>query len=260
MTAQRVTVEATDESGDLQSHTRTLYRSRYGPLIELAGAFDWSGDVAFSARDANVDNLRLVDTWLAMAKATSTRNLVHIISRLEGLPFVNTIAADAKGTALYVDLSVVPHVTDRRASRCVTTEFGKQLFAAIGLPLLNGSDPSCDWGTDPGAVTPGTFEPKRQPKLYRRDFVTNSNDSHWLSNPAEPLVGFPRIIGAERTPRSLRTRLGIRMVQEQLAEAGRNRSSRFTRSRLQTLVFNNRSYGGELVRRDLVRLCQTHPP
>ncbi len=259
MTAQRVTVETTDESGHLQSRTRTLYRSRYGPLIELAGAFDWSGDVAFSARDANVDNLRLIDTWLAMAKATSTRNLVHIISRHQGLPFVNTIAADAKGTATYADISVVPHVTDHRASRCVTTEFGKQLFSATGLPLLNGSDPSCDWGADPDAVTPGTFEPERQPKLFRQDFVSNSNDSHWLSNPAEPLVGFPRIIGAERTPRSLRTRLGIRMVQEQLAEAGRNRGSRFTRIRLQTLVFNNRNYGGELVRRDLVRLCQTRP-
>jgi acyl-homoserine-lactone acylase len=108
-------------------------------------------------------------------------------------------------------------------------------------------------------VTTGTFGPARQPVLLRRDFVANSNDSHWLSNPAEPLVGFPRIIGLERTERSLRTRLGIHMVQERLAEAERNAGKRFTPARLQALVFNNRNYGGELVRRDLVRLCEAHP-
>ena len=29
----------------------------------------------------------------------------------------------------------------------------------------------------------------------RRDFVENSNDSYWMTNPAHPLTGFPRVIG-----------------------------------------------------------------
>jgi acyl-homoserine-lactone acylase len=259
MTTLRVKVMGLEADGQLRPHFRTMYGSRYGPLIELPGAFDWSEDIAFAVRDANARNLRLVDTWLAMAKATSVRDLERVINRHQGLPFVNTIAADAGGEAMYADLSAVPHVTDQRASRCITTEFGEQLFAATGLPLLDGSDSSCRWGTDSDSVAAGLFGPARQPVLFRRDFVANSNDSHWLSNPEEPLVGFPRIIGDERTERSLRTRLGIRMVQERLSEGEDHPADRFDAPRLQALVFNNRSYGGELVKRDLVRLCEDHP-
>ena len=50
------------------------------------------------------------------------------------------------------------------------------------------------------------------PSLFRDDYVTNSNDSYWLSNPEQPLEGFARIIGDERTARSLRTRLGLLIV------------------------------------------------
>ena len=35
------------------------------------------------------------------------------------------------------------------------------------------------------------------PRLFRRDYVDNGNDSHWLSNPEEPLTGYDRIIGDE---------------------------------------------------------------
>ena len=54
------------------------------------------------------------------------------------------------------------------------------------------------------------------PSLFRDDYVTNSNDCYWLSNPEQPLEGFARIIGDERTARSLRTRLGLKMVQQRL--------------------------------------------
>ena len=81
-----------------------------------------------------------------------------------------------------------------------------------GLPVLDGSRAACDWGTDPDAVQPGIFGPSHMPSLFRDDYVTNSNDSYWLTNPEQPLEGFARIIGDERTARALRTRLGLRMV------------------------------------------------
>jgi acyl-homoserine lactone acylase PvdQ len=172
---------------------------------------------------------------------------------------VNTLAADSAGEALYADLSVVPHVTDEHARRCVTSPLGQELFATMGLPVLDGSTTACDWGTDADAVTPGIFGPSRQPVLLRRDFVTNSNDSHWLSNPAQPLTGFPRIIGDERTERNLRTRLGIRMVQQRLDGSDGLSGRGFTLGQLQTVMFNNRNYGGELVRDDLVAVCEANP-
>jgi acyl-homoserine-lactone acylase len=258
MQTQVVTVTVLGDDGRLHARTRTLYRTRFGPLLVIPGLFEWSGDVAYAMRDANANNLRLADTWIAMAKATSSRDLVRVIKRHQGLSFVNTLAADAAGTALYADLSVVPHVTNRQAAACVGAPW-KALFDQIGLPVLDGSTAACDWGTDPDAVVPGTFGPARLPVLFRRDFVSNSNDSHWLSNPAQPLTGFDRIIGDERTERSLRTRLGIRMVQQRLAGTDGLPGTGFTSARMQTVMFNNRNYGGELVHRDLVSLCGAHP-
>jgi acyl-homoserine-lactone acylase len=125
--------------------------------------------------------------------------------------------------------------------------------------VLDGSRSACGWGRDPDAVVSGIFGPGRLPVRYRPDFVTNSNDSHWMSNPAQPLTGFDRIIGDEGTERSLRTRLGIRMAQQRLAGVDGLPGRRFTPARLRTVVFNNRNYGGELVLADLVRLCEAHP-
>ena len=116
--------------------------------------------------------------------------------------------------------------------------------------MLDGSRSECRWGSDPDAAAPGILGPARMPSLFRDDYVTNSNDSYWLSNPARPLEGYDRIIGDERTERSLRTRTGLRIVGDQLAKAP------FTRRILQDAVFSNRSLAGELMRDDLVAACK----
>jgi acyl-homoserine-lactone acylase len=259
MEAQQVTVDVRTDDGRLDTVSRTLYRTPFGPLLVVPDLFDWSTEKAYAIRDANADNLRLVDTWLAMSKATSVDDLVKRIGHHQGLPFINTVAADAEGTALYADLSVVPHVDDQRAARCVTSPWAKTLFAETGLPVLDASTSECDWGRDPSAVVEGIFGPEHLPVLMRRDFVTNSNDSHWLSNPSEPLTGFARIIGDEGTARSLRTRLGVLMVQERLAGTDGMPGTTFDPALLEAIMFNNRSYGGELLRDDLVGLCEAHP-
>src|SRR5207253_9986658 len=87
-----------------------------------------------------------------------------------------------------------------------------------------------------------------------RDYVTNSNDSYRLSNPEHPLEGFSRIIGDERTERSLRTRSGLVMVEQQLSGGGR-----FTLQQLQDMVFADRQYAGELWRDQLASFCETKP-
>jgi acyl-homoserine-lactone acylase len=83
--------------------------------------------------------------------------------------------------------------------------------------------------------------------------VTNSNDSYWLSNPHQRLEGFARIIGDERTARSLRTRIGLIMTQDRVDHGG------FTRAGMQNMVFSDRQYAGELARDDLVQMCRSMP-
>ena len=48
----------------------------------------------------------------------------------------------------------------------------------------------------------------------RGDYVSNSNDSYWLSNPALSLEGYSPVIGDEGTARSLRTRAGLSQLAE----------------------------------------------
>ena len=93
--------------------------------------------------------------------------------------------------------------------------------------------------------------------LVTDTYVTNSNDSHWLTNPDQPLEGFARVLGAERTERSLRTRLGLVQVAERLAGTDGLGEPGFDVPRLREVMFGNRVHGAELVVDDLVDVCRT---
>jgi acyl-homoserine-lactone acylase len=97
------------------------------------------------------------------------------------------------------------------------------------------------------------------PVLERRDYVANGNDSYWLTNPEQPLEGFARIIGDEGTERSLRTRLGLKMIEQRLAGSDGMKGDKFTRNQVRRLVFQNRHYGGELLRDELAAFCRANP-
>jgi acyl-homoserine-lactone acylase len=261
MKAETVTVQVRNPDGSISPRTRTLYSSHHGPILtSILGQplFPWTPATAWAMGDANAANFRYLNHFFEVNQAQSVRQLHRILLRNQGIPWVNTIAADSNGEAYYADISVVPHVTDEHAQVC-NTELGQGTFAALRLPVLDGSRSSCEWGSDPDAVVPGIFGPANLPKLFRRDFVTNSNDSYWLSNPRAPLTGFNRIIGDEDTERSLRTRLGLIMVQQRLAGTDGLPGNRFTRPLLQRIMFNNRQYTGELWRAELVQFCRQNP-
>jgi acyl-homoserine-lactone acylase len=261
MRGQDVTVQARRPDGSLESRTRTLYSDHRGPILtSILGLplFPWTPGTAWSIGDANADNFRYLNHFLETDMAQSTDELYDILRRNQGIPWVNTIGADSAGKALYADISVVPHVPDEQAAAC-NTELGRAAFAALGLPVLDGSLSACEWGSDPDAVSPGTFGPSNLPHLFRPDYVTNSNDSYWIANPQQPLTGFDRIIGDEGTERSLRTRLGLVMVEQRLNGSDGLPGNRFTRQQLQDMVFNNRQYAGELWRDELASFCESSP-
>ena len=60
--------------------------------------------------DPNRDNTRLIDQWIGIGMATSVERLKSSLDRVVGLPWVNTIAADRDGAALFADASVVPRM------------------------------------------------------------------------------------------------------------------------------------------------------
>jgi len=252
LTRETVHVTVRGPGGRLSTVTRTLYRSRYGPV--LAG---WTARTAFAVRDANASNLRSVNEWLAMDSSDSLAQLRAAQRTYQGIPFVNTIAADASGRAYFADASVVPHVTDQQAARCIDTPQGKAHYP--GQFILDGSTAACLWARDPGAIEPGIFAPSHDPQLSRRDYVTNSNDSAWLANPADPITGYPRIFGDIGTARSLRTRLGLNMVAQRLAGTDGLGPPGFTLPTMQATMLGDRNYSAELARAATVAMCRAHP-
>jgi acyl-homoserine-lactone acylase len=226
-----------------------------GPAL---GPLRWTATTAFAYADAAATNVQSLDTWLAIDRARSAPGVLRGLRRWQGIPWNDTLVADRDGGALYADIRVAPDVSDALANRC-RVGTGEGSFEATGLAVLDGSRSGCRWGSDARAVEPGRLAPARQPHLFRRDYVTNSNDSYWLSNPHQPLEGFPRIAGDERTQRSLRTRIGLLMTQARVDGTDGLGPAGFTRADMEQLVFSNRQYAGELTRDSLAATCRALP-
>ena len=178
--------------------------------------FPWTPATAWAIGDANAGNFRYLNHFFEVNQAQSVDELEEVITRNQGVPWVNTIAADSEGNALYADISVVPHVTNEKATTC-NTALGNATFGRSACRCSTARCPRASGARDPDAVEPGIFGPSNLPKLRRDDYVLNSNDSYWISHPDSPLEGFDRIIGDERTERSLRQRSGFVMAEERLA-------------------------------------------
>jgi acyl-homoserine-lactone acylase len=246
-----VTVKVKRPDGTLGTTTRHLYRTDEGYVLDAPKVLmGWTPLSFFALRDANAEHLRTLDAFFEMGKARTVQQLAAAQDRTAGIPWVNTMAADRAGNALYADNSVVPNVPDELVARCATP-IGLVLFQLVGLPALDGTRAggSCAWRRDPDAARPGIFGPANLPDTVRRDWVVNANDSYWLPNPRQPLEGFDRIIGNERSERSLRTRMVYRYLLDGPA--------RFSPARLRDVQYSNRVLAAELARAggDLQKVC-----
>lgn len=245
----RVTVRA--EDGTQSMVRREMWRTHHGPMVNLP-LLGWGQELAFSYRDANVDNASVLEQFLRMGRADDMDSFRAVFDTVKGLPWVNTLAADHTGRAWYTDASATPRLSDGARERFLA-RLDDDLVAALlfqnRIALLDGSDPDDEWVDSPGARSPGLEPPERLPSLERRDVLVNANDSHWLSSPSETLVGHPVLCGLERTPRSLRTRQNLRLAAA-LTERGDA-----TVDDLLAAVFANQSLSAELLRRDVVGRC-----
>ena len=199
--------------------------------------------------DVNADNFRYLNHFLETNKAQSVRQYDAIQRRYQGIPWVNSLAADSKGEAYFSMNGAIPNVPNEKAQRCQTA-LGIVTFGQLGLPTLDGSRSQCEWGEVAGSADKGLLPNARTPSLFRRDYVANGNDSHWLINDKAPLEGFDRIVGIERAEVTPRTRLGLTMIRDRLAGRDGLPGNRFSQRNLEWIALGNRQYLGELWRGD----------
>ncbi|MYT38077.1 acylase [Streptomyces sp. SID8356] len=251
MTRRTVTVPVKDGA----PVTRTQWWTRYGPVVTAFGAalpLPWTATTAYALNDPNAANLRAADTALGFSKARSTAGIERSLHRSQGLPWVNTIAADRSGHSFFSQAQVLPRITDELAARC-STPLGRATYPSAGLAVLDGSKASCALGRDRDAVQPGIFGPGRMPTLKNAPYVENSNDSAWLTNADRPLTGYERVFGTTATQRSIRTRGAIEDVAA-MAERGRLRVGDLQRQQLA-----DRAPTGDLVAADVAQWCAALP-
>ncbi|EGX55364.1 amidase [Streptomyces zinciresistens K42] len=235
--------------------TRTQWWTRYGPVVASSDGglpLPWTATTAYALNDPNAANMRFADTSLGFSKARGTADVLASLARYQGLPWVNTVAADSSGRSLFTQSQVLPRITDDLAARC-STDVGRVTYPAAGLAVLDGSRADCALGSDADAVQPGTFGPARMPTLKDAPYAENSNDSAWLANTGRPLTGYERIFGTVGTQRSLRTRGALEDVAAMAERGG------LTVRDLERQQFANRVPAGRLAAADTAKACAALP-
>ncbi|VVO48213.1 Acyl-homoserine lactone acylase PvdQ [Pseudomonas fluorescens] len=243
MSKQTVTVQVKQADGQVLPVARDIYSSKFGPIVQWPGKLDWDTQFAYSLRDANLDNDRVLKQWYAMNQASTLEDLQDSVHQIQGIPWVNTLAADDKGQTLYMNLSVVPNVSREKLAKCSDPRIGTQMI------VLDGSNSACAWDVDPQAAQQGIFAASQLPQLLRKDFVQHSNDSAWLANPAQPLTGFSPLISQDGQPLGLRSRFALDHL------ANLNKKGALGIKDLQQMVMDDQVYLATQVVPDLLKFC-----
>ncbi|WP_431688168.1 acylase [Hahella sp. NBU794] len=228
--------------------SKDLYVSDYGPIVTHPEILPWGeasdgGFVAYSLKDANLGNFDLIDTWLGLNLSRDMADVRKVFKQFDGVIFNNTMVVDDVGDAFYIDDSTVPELSPEAETALTTDTKWRKLREQLEFTILPGDASVYDF------KGPSPFS--KAPKLMRFDFVQNSNDSYWLTNPASPIRGVSTLYGPVDNEQSWRSRMGQRLLTDAAGWDGR-----FTLPELKEALLNSRSYLGEEILEDLLAACR----
>jgi acyl-homoserine-lactone acylase len=272
ITKKTISVKVNVGETEPATYQRDFYYSEYGPMLAGNAINEnlpaWNDNfagrpTALTYRDANTDTARqVVDQWLNMGRARNLEQFKRPFESCGSVFWVNTMYADDSGQAFYIDGTSVPQLSSGALqafqSRANINPVVGGLFAN-GVTLLDGSRSINDWiEGDCGGRVPYSGAPK----LERRDYVQNSNDSYWATNPDEFLTGYSPLYGPVETPVSPRTRMGLKMLQNPtdsglstVRPAGSD--GKFTGEEIIKALYSNRAYYAETLLDELLTRCET---
>ena len=254
--AQGLHYEVDDEARTLQVRTDTIdvagvgrmrktrYLSDYGPLLSIPGALDWTVGEAFAIKDANANNLDIVDHWLAMNLAGDMNAFIATFQNHDGMLFNNTLAADREGRTFFIDDSAVPDLSDEALAIRAVSPFA-DYRSALEFTVLPATA-ACDFS--------GPVPFSDAPKLENNSFVQNSNESFWLTHPDTPITEVSPLFGDIDVEQSFRARLGPRMLSKGDPASGTD--DRFSLDELVAVFTVQRNELSELLLPDLLSDCR----
>lgn len=254
-----VSAQKLQADGSLATVEHTFYLSHFGPIVDLGAVSSllggWPNAVGtlLTYRDANLENLRGLEQWVRMGQAADLGEFKQAL-RAIGIPWVNTIAADRYGDALYSDISVVPNVPVSKYNSCIRG-FLQPLLTDQGFVTMDGSDSACEWSSD-ADTPPGIFGYDNLPRLETREYGANANDSYWLANPRHLLEGYSPVIGKEGVAQSVRTRHTFDQAEKRLAGTDGLGAPGFNIDTIRQLAYRADNHAAALVLDDVIAICQ----
>jgi acyl-homoserine-lactone acylase len=239
------TIQVKQPDGSLRDVTRTLYRTRWGPMVDSAELpWDPASGHAFTLVDVALDDSTALDEYLAFARAGKVADVDAALAASH-TPFVNTIAADDAGDALYVDASRVPALGEDGLATWTIARHAMPALAAAwakGVVVLDAALPVFALAGDRHGALPIDAH---TPRLARRDWVINANAHFAFSHRGVAMPGNTPLYGDDRAP-SPRTLANWALL------AG---DARLDRKAAAALLFSNRSSTAEALADDVVAGC-----
>ncbi|RLE26604.1 MAG: acylase [Actinobacteria bacterium] len=262
MTSGEYTIEILRADETVDTETRTLWRSEYGPIIDFPG-IGWTETNAITFRDANIDNNEFVEQYARMIEVESIDDLIELNSEYQGVPLFNTIATGADGRVWYADAAATPNLSDEAELAYLNRLFTDPITLAAsdqGFVLLDGSTSLYDWEEVPGARDPGLIPFEELPMVVRNDYVFNANDSFWVPSAEFTITGdYSVLIGTQNTPLSMRSRQNAAVLGADNTAGLAGDDGNFTGLELRDAVFENTGQSAVLLRAAAVRACRTTP-
>lgn len=167
----------------------TVWQTVFGPVVVVPSlGLGWIDANAVAIDDANGANIRMLDQWNAMNRAASVGDLVDAMVTWS-TPWRTTSASRGSTPPVRtarrrrVRPTVDHHWGAGRPGPAVHPGVPAADVAAVEVAVLAGTTHACDPVADPTHRPTACWVRSSLPVLVTHDWVTQSNDSHWLSNP-----------------------------------------------------------------------------
>ncbi len=262
MTSTPTTIEILRADGTVDTETRTMWRSEYGPILDFPGV-GWTDAAVVTYRDANIDNDEFIEQYARMPAVQSIDDLVALNEEYQGVPLFNTVATDAEGNVWYADTAATPNLTADAELMFLNRLFTDPLTQIAydqGFVVLDGSDSRFRWEDQPGARDPGLVPFGELPQVRRTDYVFNANDSFWVPSAEFTLTGPYSIINGEQgTALTMRTRQNAAVLGDANSAGLAGPDGLFSADEVRTAAFENSARTAVLLRAAAVDACQTFP-
>ena len=262
MTSTDVAIDILRPDGTVDTESRTLWRSEYGPIIDFPG-IGWTDTTVFSFRDANIDNDEFIEQYARMPSIASVADLQALTAEYQGVPLFNTVAVGDDGTTWYADTSATPNLSDEAELAYVGALFTDPLTQIAydqGFVLLDGSDSRFRWEEVDGARDPGLVPFSEMPLVQRTDYVFNANDSFWVPHAEFFLTGaYSLMHGEQSTPLTMRTRQNAAVLGADNAAGLAGADGLFDAEEVRTAAFENSGRSAVLLRSAAVDACRATP-